>query len=192
VPDNPFPTVSVAPDPPPSDTPFVFEVTCDRGFSADAPALFAATLENASEREQTVGLGPAGPLSAVWSCDGRLALVPRSRQLQQYAFGTDEQIVPDRPVDGCWQTLPGRLIRHDVLRWARLSVGGHAAAEYVLLDDGTPDCETGPVPGDPPPGTAACLPAGEYRFEESYPPPVDGEADWVEFRWGITVTLGDG
>jgi hypothetical protein len=189
---DPFPTVSVAPDPHPSGAPFRLDVTCNRGFSADAPAQLAARVENVSGREQTVGFGPAGPVSTVWSDDGRLVLVPTDRSVQRSAFGTDDPVVTDRPIDGCWQPRPDRLIRHDVLRWEHVPAGGHAAAEYALLDYGEPERGAGPVPGDAAPETTAYLPPGDYRFEESYPPPFDGEENWAEFRWGFTVTLEDG
>lgn len=34
-----------------------------------------------------------------------------------------------------------------------------------------------------------CLPVGEYRFEESFPPKRRTDTTWEEFTWGFTLTI---
>ena len=50
-----------------------------------------------------------------------------------YVLGTNEQMIPDNPVEGCWLTNLVRFIRHDVLKWQSLDAGKRILTEYALL-----------------------------------------------------------
>lgn len=134
MPSEQFPNVDVTVDTQPRDAPLRVgvEKVCD--FSPTTPARIRGSFENRSSTEQTVGFGPIQPFSNIWSeGDSPLVLVPIEREIQRYALGTDEQIIPDQPVDGCWQTNIVRFVRHDVLRWLSLASGECIQSEYAVL-----------------------------------------------------------
>lgn len=129
-----YPNITVTGDTQPRDVPFRLGVEKLRDFSADAPARICGSFENRSSTEQTVGFGPVQPFSNIWNEDNSLhVLIPTDREVQKYALGTDEQIIPDNPVEGCWQTNLVRFIRHDVLRWQSLDAGKRIQTEYAVL-----------------------------------------------------------
>ena len=187
-----YPSVTVTGDPQPRDVPFRLRVEKLRDFSPDAPALIRASFENRSSTEQTGGFGPIQPLSSIWSeGDGLLVLVPSDGAIQKYAFGTDEQVIPDHPVEGCWQTKLVHFILHDVLRWRSLDAGECIQTEYTVLQypeqeimEATMDKWFGPQSE-----SDGCLPVGEYRFEESFTPRFGADVTWEEFSWGFTLTI---
>ncbi len=43
----------------------------------------------------------------------------------------------------------------------------------------------------PEPESDDCLPAGEYRFEESFPPKRGTDTTWEGFTWGFTIAIGE-
>lgn len=187
-----YPSIAVTGDTQSRNVPFRLGVEKLRDFSADAPARIRGTFENHSSTEQTVGFGPIQPFSNIWSDgDSLLVLIPTDREVQRYALGTDEQIIPDNPVEGCWQTTLVRFIRHDALRWQSLDAGKRIQTEYAVLHyprqeimEATIDEWFGPQSE-----SDDCLPAGEYRFEESFPPKLGTDATWDEFTWGFTLTI---
>lgn len=187
-----FPSVDVAGDPPPTDVPFRITAEVVNGFSPIEPARIRASLKNCSEMEQTVGGGPIFPLSNIWCTEGPLVLIPSNEWIHQYAFGTDEKIIPDSPVDGCWQTNLVRFACNDVLRWRSLEGGECIQTEYAVLH--YPEQEIMEATVDewfgPQSETEECLPTGEYRFEEPFLPKLRTDASWEEFTWGLTLTLG--
>ncbi len=187
-----YPSVDVIGDPPPGNGTFRLgvEKLCD--FSPDAPARIRGSFENRSSKKQTVGFGPIHPFSNIWSeGDCLLVLVPTDREIQRYALGTDERIIPDHPVDGCWQTNSVHFIRHDVLIWRSLDADESIQTEYTLLRypeqeiaEATMDKRFGPESE-----SDDCLPAGEYRFEESFTSKFVTDTTWEEFTWGFTLTI---
>lgn len=186
-----FPGVDVTDDPQPADAPFRLSTDVLTEFSPDTPAQILVSFENRSSIEQTVGGGPIFPVSNVWCLENLLALIPSDESIQRYAFGTDEQIIPDHPVDGCWRTKLVYIVRHDVLRWQSLDVGERIQTEYTVLQypeqeimDATMDVWFGPQSE-----SDVCLPAGEYRFEESFLPKFGTDATFEEFTWGFTLTI---
>ncbi|WP_227354125.1 hypothetical protein [Haladaptatus salinisoli] len=194
-----YPSVDVGGDPQPTGTPFRLRVEKRRGFSPDAPARIRVAFENRSTTERTVGFGPIHPFSGIWSeGDGSLVLLPRGRALRTHVFGTDERIVPDRPVDGCWRTNLVRLVRPDVLRWRSLDAGERVRTEYSVLQ--YPEREIAEATNAARFGaeaeTEGRLPAGEYRFEDSFLPrsgvsAFEERGTWREFTRGFTVTVGE-
>ncbi|RDI70633.1 hypothetical protein [Halopelagius longus] len=192
MPSERYPNVAVAADQQPRDAPFRLGVEKGRDFSPDAPARIRVTFENRSSTEQTVGFGPIPPFSEIWSeGDGLLVLVPSDAAVRRHALGTDEEILPDRPVDGCWQTNPVRFVRHDVLRWRTLDAGERVRTEYAVLRH--PEREILAATTDEWVSVRSesdgCLPAGEYRFEESFPPDPRTDAAWDEFEWGFSLDI---
>jgi hypothetical protein len=194
-----YPSVDVAGDPQPTDAPFRLGVEKLRGFSPDAPARVRAVFENQSSTEQTVGFGSIRPFSNVWSRgDSPLVLVPSERELQKHVFGTDERIVPDRPVGGCWRTNLVHLVRPDVLRWQSLDAGECIRTDYAVLHYPERDIAeaTNTVWFGADTETEDCLPARDYFFEESFLSrsviSAFGEKEtWREFDWGFTFTIGE-
>ncbi|WP_231182946.1 hypothetical protein [Haladaptatus sp. DYF46] len=194
MPSERYPSVDVTRDSQPRDVPFRLEVEKVRDFSPTAPARIRCSFENRSSTKQTVGIGPIQPFSNIWSKgESPLVLVPTERDVQRYALGTDEQIIPDQPVDGCWQTNTVRFVRHDVLRWRSFASSECIQTEYAILHypeqeilDATMDKWFGPKTE-----SDVCLPAGEYRFEESFTPKFRANATWKEFTWGFTLTIGE-
>lgn len=188
-----FPSVDVAGDPQPTDVPFRITVGVVNEFSAHEPARIWVSFENCSEMAKTVGSGPIFPLSSIRCEEGPIVLVPTDEWIQRYAFGTDEQIIPDRPVDGCWQTNLVRFVRHDVLRWQSLDAGECIETEYTVLQ--YPEREIMEATVDewfgPQSESDVCLPEGVYRFEESFLPKFGTEATWDEFAWSFTLTIGE-
>lgn len=151
------------------------------------------SFENYSEMEQTVGGGPIFPLSSIWCRNSSLVLAPSDESIQQFAFGTNEQLIPDPPVEECWQPKPVRFVRHDVLRWHSLDTGECVRTEYAVLH--YPEREileatmTNRVGAESEPDD--CLLAGDYRFEQSFLPAFGTDASWEEFTWGFTLTIGE-
>lgn len=188
-----FPSVAGAGDPHPTDVPFRLTVGVLNDFSADEPARIRVSFENCAEMETTVGGGPIFPFASIWCKEGSLVLIPSDEPIQQYAFGTDEQLIPDRPVDGCWQTKFVHFVRHDVLRWHSLDAGECIGTEYTVL--GYPEREvpeaamTNWVGADA--ESDGCLPVGDYRFEQSFLPEFGTDAPWEAFTWGFTLTIGE-
>lgn len=189
-----YPHSEVTADPDPADAPFRFAVEKRRDFSPEAPAALRIQCENRTSSAQRIGFGPVAPFSRLWSRpDGVLVLVPSDREFQRRAFGTDDRIVPDHPVDGCWQPNRVRFMVLDVLRYRSLDAGESVTTEYVILD--YPEREIMEATMDewygPDSDRDRCLPAGEYRFEASYPPKTGTETSWDEFDWGFTVTIAE-
>ncbi|REA05084.1 hypothetical protein DEQ92_02015 [Haloferax sp. Atlit-6N] len=192
MPSERYPNVDVTGDSQPRDVPFRVRAEKLRDFSPDSPARVRGSFENCSSMEQTVGFGPIQPFSTIW-CEGEclLVVIPIDREIQRYALGTDEQIIPDEPVEGCWETNIVRLIRHDVLRWQSLDAGECIQTEYAVLH--YPEQEILEATTDKWVGSQSesddCLQAGEYRFEESFQPKFGTKATWEEFTWGFTITI---
>lgn len=192
MPSERYPNVDVTGGSQSRDVPFRVGVEKICGFSPDSPARIRGWFENRSSAQQTVGFGPIQPFSNIWS-EGKstLVLIPIDREIQRHALGTDEQIIPDEPVEGCWETNTVRLIRHDVLRWQSLDAGECIQTEYAVLQypeqeilEGTTNKRAGPQSD-----SDDCLPADEYRFEESFQPKLGMETTWNEFKWGFTITI---
>ena len=111
--------------------------------------------------------------------------------IQKYVFGTDEQIIPDSSVNGCWRTKRVHFIHHDVLRLQILGVGEYVQTEYTVLHyleqeimEATMDEWVGPQSE-----SDFCLPAEECRFKESFTPKFGRDVMWNEFTWGFTLTI---
>lgn len=194
MPSDRYPAVSVSADPHPTDAPFGFGVERLRDFAPDSPALIRVWFENRSGTDQTVGFGPIRPFSCVWSeGDGRLVLLPTDAAVRARAFGADGEILPDRPVDGCWQTNAVRFVRHDVLRWRSLAPGQRVRADYAVLH--YPERAileaTGGTRVEPERDSDDCLPAGTYRFEDRFPPKPTTGATWREFAWGFSLSVAE-
>ena len=188
-----FPNVDVAGDPPPTDVPFRPTVRVVNEFSVYEPARIQISFENCSEMEETVGSGLIFPFSNIWSQEGPIVLIPTDEWIQQYALGTDAQIIPDQPVDKCWQTNLVRFTRYDVLRWQSLATDECIQTDYTVLHypeqeimEATMDEWFGPHSEND-----VCLPAGKYRFEESFLPKFKTDTTWDEFSWGFTLTIGE-
>jgi hypothetical protein len=184
-----FPDVTIAADPQPSDVPFRLAVEVRNGFTPEAPARVLVSIENCAEGAEQVGGGDIFPLSDIWFEDSPLVLLPTDAVIQQFTFGTDERIVPTRPIDGCWQTNPVFIMRWDVLRFRTLAAGETVTTEYAVLH--YPEREILEARGEVwygPESEPECLPAGEHRFEEVLHRRT-GELSWDEFEWGFTLTL---
>ncbi|ELZ96821.1 hypothetical protein C440_03568 [Haloferax mucosum ATCC BAA-1512] len=139
-----------------------------------------------------VGFGAIQPYSSLWSEDeGWLVLIPSNRETQKHVFGTDEQIIPDRPVDGCWQTNPINFARPDVRNWQSLNARECIQAEYAVLH--YPEREILAATMDTwvsnRPEEMGCLPVGEHRFTESFVPKSRAETTWEAFEWSYTLTI---
>lgn len=203
MPSGRYPSVDVVADPVPDDLPFVFEVELLNGYSPEHPARLAITLANRSSTQQRLLLGRIQPFSSLWSQDGGLlVLVPTSDFVRQHGFGTDEQIIPDAPVDGCWRTRLVEFVALDSLTKRRFDAGEYVRTEYALLDypqreilDANHDEWFGDLPEHD-----GCLPAGDYQFEDTYHEPPEVPADMHgprsnamgdSFTWGFTLTLGE-
>ncbi|ELZ89362.1 hypothetical protein [Haloferax sulfurifontis] len=187
-----YPRITVAEGSQPSKEPFQLSVEKLRDFSSDAPAQIRSSFENLSPEAQTVGFGSIQPYSSIWS-DGQgwLVLIPSDRQVQNHAFGTDEQIIPDRPVEGCWQTNLVHFVLPDVLRWQSLDAGECIQTEYTVLHypereilEATMDKWVSNRPED-----MGCLPAEEHRFTESFVPKARADTAWEAFEWSYTLTI---
>ena len=83
------------------------------------------------------------------------------------------------------------LIRHDVLIWRSLDADESIQTEYTLLRypeqeiaEATMDKRFGPESE-----SDDCLPAGEYRFEESFTSKFVTDATWEELTWGFTLAI---
>lgn len=187
-----FPSVAGTGDPQPTDVPFRITVGVLNPFSADEPARIRVSFENCSEMEKTVGSGPIFPFSSIWCKEGPLVLVPSDESIQQFAFGTDEQIIPEHPVEGCWRTNLVRFGPHDVLRWHSLAAGEYIRTEYTVLH--YPEREIMEAAMTKWFGSdaeiQACLSQGDYRFEQSFLPKFRTDVSWEEFTWGFTLTIG--
>ncbi|MFK5602957.1 MULTISPECIES: hypothetical protein [Haloferax] len=187
-----YPRITVTEGPQPIKKPFQLSMEKLRDFSSDAPAQIRGSFENLSSEEQTVGFGSIQPYSSIWSeGHGWLVLIPSDRQVQKLAFGTDEQIIPDRPVDGCWQANLVHFVLPDVLRWQSLDAGECIQTDYTVLHypeqeilEATMDKWVSNRPED-----MSCLPAGKHRFTESFAPKVRAETTWEEFEWRYTLTI---
>ncbi|RDZ48207.1 hypothetical protein C5B86_03910 [Haloferax sp. Atlit-19N] len=188
-----YPRITVTEDVQPSNRPFQLGVEKIRDFSPDAPARIRGSFENRSSEEQTVGFGAIQPYSSIWSEDeGWLVLIPSDREIQKHVFGTDEEIVPGRPVEGCWQTNLVHFVLPGVLRWQTLAPGECIQSEYTVLHypeleilDATMDTWVSTRSTD-----TSCLPAGKHRFVESFMPGMRTDASW-EFEWGYTLSIED-
>ncbi|AFK19103.1 hypothetical protein E6P09_09995 [Haloferax mediterranei ATCC 33500] len=187
-----FPSIDVTGDQQPKDVPFRLGIEKVRDFSSDEPARIRVSFENRASTEQIVGFGAIQPFTNIW-CEGEfpIVLVPSDTGIQKYAFGTDEQIIPDRPVEGCWQTNLVRFSCNDVLRFRPLDVGETMQTEYTVLQypereilEATTDKWFGPVAE-----SDVCLPAGKYRFVDSFLPRFRTDTTWDEFDWGFTLTI---
>lgn len=187
-----YPRITATEGPQPSNVPFQLGVEKLRDFSPEAPARIRGSFENCFSEEQTVSFGAIQPYSSIWSEDeGWLVLIPSEREIQKHVFGTDEQIIPDHPVEGCWQTNLVHFIRPDVLRWQSLDAGECIQTEYSVLHypereilEATMDKWVSTRPKD-----KGCLPAGEHRFTESFVPKYRTDTTWEEFEWSYTLTI---
>lgn len=139
-----------------------------------------------------VGFGAIQPYSSIWSEDeGWLVLLPSKREIQKHVFGTDEQIFPDRSVEGCWQTNFVHFVLSDVLKWQSLDAGECIQTEYSALH--YPEREILDATMYKWVSTRSidtrCLPPGDHRFTESFVPKIRADTTWEEFEWSYTLTI---
>ena len=187
-----YPRITVTEGPQPSNVPFRLGVEKLRDFSPDGPARIRGSFENRSLEEQTVGFGAIQPYSNIWSEDeGWLVLILSDREMQKHIFGTDKRIIPDRPVEGCWQTNLVHFGCPDVLRWQSLNAGECIQTEYTVLHypereilEATMDKWVSTRPEE-----KGCVPAGDHRFTESFLPRARVDTTWEEFNWSYTLSI---
>lgn len=167
-----YPTVSVTTDTVTTTRDVSVTVEVVQQFTDQSPAQLDIQFRNTAERSRNFLFGPVvpfGPLASTSESPSVLHVVPAdtSNRADPYV-----DVIPDRPVDGCWQLAD----RYDLVdrgtRWPA-PPGGTTKRTYAVLND---------------PDTDECHPPGEYPFSGEWGERDDDDSDhW--FSWGFALVI---
>lgn len=168
-----YPTVAVTGDPVPSDWQVNITLEVVEQFTEHSPAGLRTEFMNDAPTTRTFlsGLGPPfGPLVGHTERGERIHVIPDDDS--NPSAGAFPSMVPQSPVDGCWQLNTSYGIDDVGIMWPA-EPGATSTMTYAVLNDLE---------------ATDCLPIGEYRFEAEWGERYEDNED-VYHSWGFTLVL---
>ena len=143
-------------------------VNVSSGTTANHPTILKIIFSNIDDVEHTFETGfpaPIRPQIAV-SDDGSILILVSKNETDM----TD--IIPQSPIDGCWEAKRSDFEVWDKRGGTRLPPGENIEREYVLLAD---------------PESESCFSPGEYEFSGTYW--IDPATDGSKRNWDFTIRV---
>lgn len=175
-----FPALSTDGDAVPGDHASGLDVTVGvvQQYATDAVARVQIDLANRGETPASVSFGPTPPFSSYENVaqgdDGATVYVVQNESddagiVPVDGEGNDAQ---SGPIDGCWKA--DGVGYNSIASECTIDAGQVVSDRYAVYADAEND---------------GCLPAGEYRFEETWTGTVDGSS--FELDWGFALHVDD-
>lgn len=146
-----------------------------RQYSREKPARLQVSLTNRSDIPREITFGPSLPFSSLRGEqeDGVAValLVPDDQTHVHVEHTGNSNSQPAEPVDGCWR-IKG-VARNSIAQYERLDSGESVTEVYSIFASTENE---------------GCLPAGAYRFEDSW---MNRPKSSPEFSiaWGFTLSV---
>lgn len=151
-----------------------WSVGIENQFKRTEPARIEITFENTLDESEEFTFGPTPPFSSLWGKHdegSQLVLVPIDSthvSVRDRNGDGEYTLVPDEPVDGCWQSVDELILEDSQVRMT-IGPGEIVKRKYSVV--GAHDNDE-------------CLPVGRYSFESE-----ELKRNEEHFSFGFTIDL---